>query len=202
MQHPLFIPRTVLALALLAGTVLAAPHATAQITLPQGNAPFLTLFGDGVQIYDSAANPNTPGTFIWNFTAPQANLFTDASETTLFGTHFAGPTWMSNADGSSVVGARIGSQASATPNSIPQLLLKAQSHSGTGIFAEVTYIQRLNTVGGLAPSTPPTGFDQEFRSPYTATYRFAQAVPEPGALPMVVSTLLGGVSLLWLRRRV
>jgi Protein of unknown function (DUF3455) len=174
MQHPLFIPRTVLALALLAGTVLAAPHATAQITLPQGNAPFLTLFGDGVQIYHSAADPTTPGAFVWNLVAPQANLYTNASETRLVGTHFAGPTWMSKADGSSVVGVRIGSQASATPNSIPQLLLKAQSHSKAGRFAEVTYIQRLITVGGLASSTPPTGLGQEFRSPYTATYRFAR----------------------------
>jgi len=71
--------------------------ANAQVTLPAGNSVFLNTFGDGVQIYNSGSDG--AGGFQWNFIAPQANLFTNSSETTLFGTHFAGPTWQDNADG-------------------------------------------------------------------------------------------------------
>src|SRR5690348_3385282 len=106
--------------------------AQAQVALPAGNTVFLTTFGDGVQIYNSASDG--AGGFQWTFIAPQANLFTNATETTLIGTHFTGPTWRYNADGSSVVGLRIASGASPNPNSIPELLLIAQSHGGTGLF--------------------------------------------------------------------
>lgn len=200
MWHYPMISKSVLAVMLLAGTVLAAPHASAQIALPSGNAPFLSLFGDGVQIYDSVEDVNHPGTFVWKLTAPQANLFTDSAETTLVATHFGGPTWMSVADGSAVTGAVIGMASSSHPDSILQLLLRANSHTGAGLFDDVSYIQRLDTVGGLAPSLLPTGLGQEFRSPYTATYRFAEAVPEPGSLTILIGA---GVSLvgLALRRR-
>ncbi len=65
--------------------------------------------------------------------------------------------------------------ASATAASIPKLLLSAAVDAGTsGIFTTVTAVQRLDTVGGLAPST---GCDLAHVSgtvdvPYTATYYF------------------------------
>src|SRR5256885_69660 len=93
-----------------------AGSAGAQVILPAGSHVFLTTFGDGVQIYDSASNG--AGGFQWVFTAPQANLFTDSTETTLLGTHFAGPTWQYNVDGSTVVGMRVSSNPSPNPNSI------------------------------------------------------------------------------------
>ena len=167
--------------------------AKAQVTLPAGNSVFLNTFGDGVQIYNSASNG--AGGFQWNFIAPQANLFTDSTETTLIGTHFAGPTWQDSADGSSVVGMRIGSGPSPNPNSIPELLLIAKSYGGAGLFNKVSYIQRLNTIGGLAPSLAPTGLGQSANVSYTATYAFAQAVPEPGNLALFASLALSGGAL-------
>jgi len=41
-----------------------------------------------------------------------------------------------------------------------------------GIFEPTTYIQRVNTVGGLAPSTPGTVVGEEARVPYAAEYFF------------------------------
>ncbi len=173
------------------GSVLLIPagQARAQIAPPPGNLLSLSVFGDGFQDYQSASDPSNAGAFVWNFIAPDARLFTDATETTQVGTHFAGPTWMSDADGSSVVGLRIASQTSPNPNSIPQLLLSAASHSGTGIFSDVTYIQRLNTVGGIAPAAPPTALGQTSDVPYTATYRFftSAAVPEPGNIAFLTA---------------
>ena len=59
-------------------------------------------------------------------------------------------------------------------DAIPWLLLKAKSHDGAGALSTVTYVQRLETVGGAAPTG---GCDQstanaERRVDYTATYAF------------------------------
>ena len=55
-----------------------------------------------------------------------------------------------------------------------EVLLTATAHTGDGLFANVTSIQRLSTTGGLAPAT---GCDAdhvgaEARVPYTADYFF------------------------------
>ena len=123
--------------------------------------------GTGVQIY--MCNATTTG-YAWTFVAPQANL-TNA-EGTLIGTHFIGPTWQGN-DASSVVGAKVaGVTIDAT--AVPWLLLKATSNSGDGRFSDVTSIQRLSTVGGIAPSTvcDATNLGAIAQVPYTAEYVF------------------------------
>ena len=63
------------------------------------------------------------------------------------------------------------------PKSIAELLLQATTHAGKGIMSDVTFIQRLETVGGLAPTD---GCDASqvgvvARVPYTATYFFYKA---------------------------
>jgi hypothetical protein len=178
------------------GTCLGS--ARAQVALPAGNAAFLSAFGDGVQIYQSGSDGL--GGFQWNFIAPSANLYTDSTETVLIATHNAGPTWHYLADGSSVVGTKISQLNSPNPNAIPQLLLQGTSHSGSGLFNVVTYIQRLNTVDGIAPGVAPTGLGQEADVHYTATYVFAAATPEPGSVGLAAGV---GTSLLVfaLRRR-
>jgi hypothetical protein len=61
--------------------------------------------------------------------------------------------------------------------SIPWLLLEATDHAGSGAFSTITYVQRLATVGGAAPTE---GCDadhagDEVRAPYEATYAFYYA---------------------------
>lgn len=121
--------------------------------------------GVGVQIYMCT------GLGAWTFVAPQANLLTDAGK--LVGTHFIGPTWQAN-DGSSVVaGFPIGVPVNSA--AIQWLLLTAVAHNGvSGLFSDVTQVQRLSTVGGLAPSS---GCDAAHvgaiaQVPYSATYAF------------------------------
>jgi hypothetical protein len=120
-------------------------------------------FGEGVQIY------RWDGTS-WVFVAPQALLFADAGTGGIVGIHFGGPTWES-VDGSEVVGTVI---ESCTPDAdaIPWLLLNAASTRGPGIFDGVTFIQRLNTVGGKAPDAPGAFPGQVVRVPYTSDYFF------------------------------
>jgi hypothetical protein len=73
-----------------------------------------------------------------------------------------------------VVGALQQQAASPDPGAIPWLLLKAKSNEGTGTFSKVTYIQRVDTAGGKAPSDgcDQAHADAEARVDYTAYYYF------------------------------
>jgi hypothetical protein len=137
------------------------------LAVPAGNK--LRFFYDavGVQIYGCSA---TATGFGWVFKFPEATLFDKHG--LVAGTHYVGPTWEST-DGSKVVGAKVAG-FTADPTAIPELLLQAVSHTGDGRMSDVTYIQRLDTVGGLAPTS---GCDAghvgaEARVDYTATYFF------------------------------
>ncbi len=132
--------------------------------------------GIGVQIYECRKNQTDPSKFRWVFTAPEAELF-DSSDKRI-GKHYAGPTWEAN-DGSKVVGAFEALYNGPDTNSIQWLLLKAKSNSGSGVFSHVERIQRVETVGGKAP-TEGCGEEQagkKIRVPYKAIYYFYGAEP-------------------------
>jgi Protein of unknown function (DUF3455) len=141
------------------------------LAVPAGNRAAFAFDAIGVQIY---ACSKTATGFGWVFQAPEATLYKDNGKAT--GSHYVGPTWEFK-DGSKVVGAKVAG-FTADPTAIPELLLKAVSHDGDGRMSGVTYIQRLDTVGGLAPasgcdaSTPP---GTTARVDYTATYFFYEA---------------------------
>lgn len=148
-----------------------APAVPAALAVPTGNALAFHLEGVGVQIY--TCQVDAAGAYSWVFKAPQADLYGPRHR--LAGAHYAGPTW-EGLDGSTVVGSKL---AAYTPDTtaIPWLLLQGVSHTGKGPMSKVTYIQRLNTVGGLAPAT---GCDAdhvgaEADVDYTATYYFYEA---------------------------
>jgi hypothetical protein len=133
------------------------------LRVPEGNKLHSHVYADGVQIYrwDGLS---------WVFVEPQATLFANAGYDGKIGLHYRGPTWQSNS-GSKVVGARLfGCSPDAT--AIPWLLLEAVSTSGPGIYGSVTYIQRLNTKGGLAPVSPGAFVGATVQVPYTAEYYF------------------------------
>jgi hypothetical protein len=130
------------------------------LQVPAGNRVAFEAHGVGVQIY------RWNGTS-WVFVAPEAVLFHGDGVVAI---HFAGPTWESDS-GSEVVGAVI-EHCTPDPDSIPWLLLAAVSSEGPGIFDGVTFIQRLNTVGGIAPAEPGDFVGEEARVPYAADYVF------------------------------
>jgi len=124
----------------------------------------------GVQIYGCEATANG---YAWAFRAPEASLFDRRGR--LVVKHYAGPTWESVADQSKVVAKKL-AEFSAHADSIPELLLQATTHDGAGVMDDVSYIQRLDTEGGLAPSS---GCDAAHlgaiaRVDYTATYFFSR----------------------------
>jgi hypothetical protein len=160
----------ILAVILSVATVVLAQNPT---TPPPTQHPILTVTGKGVQIYTCRQSATGPQ---WVFQAPEATLI-DASGKPI-GTHGAGPIWKSN-DGSTVKGELLQKSASPEATSIPWLLLKAATPSGSGIMTHVEYIRRSDTHGGASPTT---GCDTQHlnavsRVPYTATYTFYSAKP-------------------------
>ena len=133
------------------------------LAVGEGNEVALHALGVGVQIY------RWDGTS-WVFVAPQAVLFAVNGHHGVVGIHFGGPTWES-IDGSEVVGAVV-ETCTPDPTAIPWLLLSAASTEGRGIFGDLTFLQRVNTVGGIAPATPGAFPGQVARVPYSADYFF------------------------------
>ena len=83
----------------------------------------------------------------------------------------AGPWWESTKDGSRIRGGNAVSAPSPDANSIPWLRLEVLEHAGSGVFTPVTYIQRLNTEGGVGPTGAcKTGAQRKVH--YTADYYF------------------------------
>jgi hypothetical protein len=131
---------------------LALPTVPPILAVPAGAVLKLHDRGVGAQIYTCTASAGGDGgatTFAWVFKAPDAKLL-DASGVQV-GTHGAGPHWTSTVDGSTVNGTKATQANALLSTAIPWLLLRTASTSGTGVFSDVTYIQRVNTVGGKAP---------------------------------------------------
>jgi len=143
---------------------------------PGGNTRVATFYAVGVQKYKSQQKADNPGVFEWVFVAPQADLY-DATNNKV-GTHSAGPSWQLNGGADSLVG-----QAFTPPRTAPSedagsidwlLLMPKTGKTATGIFANVSYIQRIVTTGGKAPTTAPAEDGLAAEVPYTAIYRFTK----------------------------
>jgi len=151
------------------------------LQVPAGQKLTRMLHGTGVQIYQCKASAKDPSRYAWVYQEPKAEL-SDRSGKDV-GRHYAGPTWEAD-DGSQVVGdvvaradapgAAAPGAAAPTPNGVQWLLLRAKSNTGKGVFAKVQSIQRLHTLGGLAPQDPcdAAHADQRTRVAYSADYYF------------------------------
>jgi opacity protein-like surface antigen len=161
---------TTLAVLALSASAAAAQPVPDRIQVPAGNQPFLLAHAIGVQVYACTATADGPK---WQFVEPQAVLF--GNDGKLLGVHYAGPTWQTR-DGSQVKAARVDG-VTVDPTAIPWLLLKSTSTTA-GRLAPTTYVQRLDTTGGLQPdagSCTTATVGSERKSLYTADYRFWKA---------------------------
>jgi len=160
-------------LALSLATLPALPSPT--LAVPEGNDLAFHADASGVQIYSCVTNATGVA---WSLQGPEATLRDQHGKVAF--KHYKGPTWESVSDNSKVVASKV-SDFTANPKAIPELLLRASSHEGAGVLADVTYIQRLKTSGGLAPGA---GCDAAHvgalaRVAYTASYFFYRAKSEP-----------------------
>jgi hypothetical protein len=137
-----------------------------ELVPPAGNAMTSVFKAKGVQVYGCTDTK-------WTLIEPAASLTGITLNPVKAATalHFRGPSWQSDEDGSLVEGTSPVSAPSTTPNSIPQLLVTAKTTRGAGVFGGVTFIQRLSTVGGVAPATTCAP-GETTAVPYKAVYRF------------------------------
>jgi len=128
----------------------------------------------GVQIYECRAKKDRADQYEWTFVAPEADLF-DARGAKI-GKHYAGPHWEST-DGSKILGAVKERADAPRPDAIPWLLLTSKSDGPSGSFSKVTSVQRVNTVGGVAPAAGCSQANAGTlgRVSYTADYYFFTA---------------------------
>jgi hypothetical protein len=180
------------------------PPTPAAITPPEGNSAFLVGHALGSQGYVCLPDGLGGTSWVINAARPEATLFAkffgqDVQIITHFLSINANPndnatlpvplsgnaTWQSSFDTSKVwakaVGSVVaGSDAASCPNAgaIPCLLLESignqQGPTGGSLLANATFVQRLNTKGGSAP-TSACSVGQTQLVGYSADYYFFHA---------------------------
>ena len=161
------VPAAPVSAAAQADRFLGGPTTVPPVLVPPAGNTLTSVFkAKGVQIYGCTDAK-------WTLIEPAASLaglsLSPVKPATAL--HFRGPSWESDEDGTLVEGMTPVSAPSTTPNSIPQLLVTAKTTRGAGVFGGVTFIQRLATVGGVAPATACTA-GATVAVPYRAVYRF------------------------------
>jgi len=173
---------------------ITPPPVPTDIQVPEGNEAFLVGHAVGTQNY--VCQPSGSGVAFTLFT-PQATLFDDQGEQIT--THFFSPNpfepnndtkvaangiiraaWQHSRDTSTVWGKVVGS-ATVRQDSIAWLKIQVKDTgtqagpTGGDRLTKTTFIQRLRTFGGLAPSTGcsgPEDIGNKAFVPYVADYFF------------------------------
>lgn len=168
----------------------AAEPALPAKLIPEGATPYLRTHALGTQNYACVA---TGSGLAWRFVGPQATLFVKVfSVEQQITTHFLSPnpdeggvaraTWQASFD-SSRVWARatqtVDDAAIIGAGNIPWLLLQRvgarRGPAGGSLVSQASFIQRIHTSGGVAPSTgcsQPTDVGALALVPYSTDYVF------------------------------
>jgi hypothetical protein len=166
---------------------VSRPEVPANLEVPPGNKAFAEGHAAGTQNY--VCLPSASG-FAWTFFGPQATLFNGDADQIV--THFLSPnpfesgtpraTWQHSRDTSTVWALAIASSFDpgfVAPGAIPWLLLQVvgaqDGPDGGHKLTPATFIQRVNTSGGIAPAAgcaSSTDVGKKALVPYTADYFF------------------------------
>jgi uncharacterized protein DUF3455 len=162
------------------------PVVPAGLEVPAPSEAFLLGHAVGTQNYVCQPDAHL-GRVAWTLFTPQATLFNDQNEQLI--THFFSPnpdeggavvraTW-EDSDDTSAVWARATASATVDPNAIAWVTLQRVGSrvgpTGGQTLSGTTFVQRVNTRGGLAPSTGCDSLPDVGRKafvPYTADYVF------------------------------
>jgi hypothetical protein len=175
---------------------IRVPDVPAELEIPAGYSAYFKGHAIGTQNY--VCLPTASG-LAWTFVAPQATLFRTfrGAVTEQLMTHFLSPnpiedglsraTWQHSDDSSRVWGRMLSSSSDANfveAGAIPWLLLTVvgaeDGPEGGSFLTHAAFIHRLNTSGGVAPSS---GCGQAGNIgaialvPYAADYFFYRATP-------------------------
>jgi hypothetical protein len=158
------------------------PNVPAILQPPAGSRLFRIAHAIGTQDYVCLSTGWASPAY-----GPQATLFDEENEQIM--THFLSPnpdqsntprpTWQDSRDSSTIWANPIsGASYTPDPTAIPWLLLEVVGRengpTGGDRLTGATFIQRVNTTGGLKPTTACTEGDKAL-VPYTADYYFYKA---------------------------
>ena len=167
------------------------PSVPADLEVLPPNQAFLVGHAFGSQNYECQPSASL-GRVAWTLFTPQATLFGEVGNQLI--THFNSPnpdegkgaivvraTWQDSTD-SSRIWAKATGMATVDPTAIPWVRLEVvgarRGPTGGDELSESTFVQRVNTQGGLAPTTGCDLLNDVGRRafvPYTADYFFYRA---------------------------
>ena len=183
----MFIAALAIAPAFAIAAEVTPPAVPTNLTVPEGNEPFAVGHAVGTQNYVCLPSDKRVK---WVQYSPQATLFNDDGQQTM--THFLSPnpaesdapraTWQDSRD-TSAAWATVQEESNdsqfVAPGAIKWLLLRvvgSQSGPDSGDrLSKTTFIQRVNTSGGVAPATgctSSTDVGKKVLVPYMADYFF------------------------------
>ena len=175
---------------------ITPPRVPQILKVEDGNELFLAGHGVGTQNYVCTSSPTSPSGFAFSLFTPEATLFDDSGDQLI--THFFSPnddprlappergairvTWEDSRDTSRVWAFLLQQSLDGEfvqRDAVAWLLLKASGAAagptGGDRLTKTTFIQRLNTAGGLAPAAGCSTFADLGRKafvPYSADYFF------------------------------
>jgi hypothetical protein len=177
------VSASVLAVALLAACGSMSPMMPAYsqaslptaVQVPAGHKVAMETVGMGEIAYQCSAKKDMAGQFEWVFVGPDAKL-NDRSGKQV-GKYYGPPATWESMDGSRLTATQIAVAPNGMGN-IPSQLVKANPAMGNGAMSGVTYIQRVDTRGGVAPATACTAGTAGAKEmvKYQADYIFYKAV--------------------------
>lgn len=139
------------------------------VMVPAGHSVALETRATGVLNYE--CKPTATGPYGWVLVSPQANLLDRTGKDVV--AYSGPPATFKHVDGSSVVG----SQIAVAPNgeyTLPLQLSRAEPSMGSGALQGISYIQRVNTKGGIEKTKPCAALNtgEKLTLPYQADYIF------------------------------
>ena len=123
----------------------------AAVQVPAGNKVVMETVGVGEITYACNPKKDMAGQFEWVFVGPDAKLNNRSGKQV--GKYYGPPATWESMDGSKLTGAQVAVAPSSAGN-IPLQLVKGNPAMGMGAMSGVTYIQRVATMGGVAPTMP------------------------------------------------
>lgn len=120
------------------------------VKVPAGHRVAMETVGAGDITYECRAKKDMADQFEWVFVGPDATLSDRRGKQV--GKYYGPPATWESMDGSKVTGTQVAISAVAA-GSIPLQLVKANPAMGMGAMQGVSYIQRVSTWGGVAPSS-------------------------------------------------
>jgi len=179
---------------------IVVPPVPTNLQVPVGNSVYRVGHATGTQDYVCLPCPATSPTctasgFIWTFFGPQATLFDDDDEQII--THFLSPnpdeggtpraTWQDSRDTSAVWAFAPSANQFVVLGAIPWLRLQVvgtqSGPTGGDRLTATTFIQRLETAGGITPTTgcsAAAAVGKTALVSYEADYFFYRARPAHG----------------------